>query len=276
MKTFRPPAEVVVTEYLDALGNRRTVDPEIVARIEALVTHEADVIAGPRPTFAHPGDDFGAATVHLEDGGEVEVRGTLPPEVPLGYHTISDDGGSRRLIVSPGRCFLPAGWHTWGVAVQLYASRSRRSWGIGDLTDLAELGRWSRRHGADFVLVNPLRATAPVAPQEASPYSPTSRRFLNPLYLDVDAIASSVAGEHVVADLRAAGRALDDVRRIDRDAVHRLKMDALARLFDHAPRRCVRRLVRRRRRGAAVCRLECPRRTSWRGLAAVAGPSATT
>ena len=86
------------------------------------------------------------------------------------------------------------------------------------------------------MLVNPLRATAPVAPQEASPYSPTSRRFLNPLYLDVDAIEASVADEHVVADLRAAGRALDDVRRIDRDAVHRLKMDALARLFDHAPR----------------------------------------
>ena len=44
------------------------------------------------------------------------------------------------------------------------------------------------RHGAGYVLVNPLHAAAPTKPMEPSPYLPTSRRFTNPLYLRVEAI----------------------------------------------------------------------------------------
>ena len=86
--------------------------------------------------------------------------------------------------------------------------RSKGSWGVGDLTDLTDLAVWAgSRHGAGYVLVNPLHAAAPTRPMEPSPYLPTSRRFVNPLYLRVEAIPE-------YADLRKRGR----VRRL-RDEV---------------------------------------------------------
>lgn len=111
----------------------------------------------------------------------------------------------------------------WGLAVQLYAARSASSWGIGDLGDLARLGRWARRLGAGFLLLNPLHAPAPGIPQQASPYFPSSRRFRNPLYLRV---------EGAPAGLDERGRALNRERRIDRDAVWALKMEALSSQWD--------------------------------------------
>ena len=78
-------------------------------------------------------------------------------------------------------------------------SASANSWGVGDLTDLADLALWSASvHGADYVLVNPLHAAAPsgsqaqLEPMEPSPYLPTSRRFVNPLYLRIEAIPEFV------------------------------------------------------------------------------------
>jgi 4-alpha-glucanotransferase len=134
------------------------------------------------------------------------------------------------LIVTPPRCHLPAGLHAFGFAVQLYATRSRASWGIGDLADLAGLGRWARGLGASALLVNPLHASLPLAPVEPSPYSPTSRLFLDPLYLRPEAIA----GDAGLGDLARRGHALNRERRIDRDRVLELKMAALERRFEAA------------------------------------------
>src|SRR4030088_1193321 len=78
-------------------------------------------------------------------------------------------------------CYLPPERRLWGWAAQLYAVRSRSSWGMGDLGDLRRLAAWARALGAGFVQLNPLHAAAPVGPQQASPYYPSSRRFRNPL-----------------------------------------------------------------------------------------------
>jgi 4-alpha-glucanotransferase len=133
------------------------------------------------------------------------------------------------LIASPGRCPLPEK-PAWGFAAQLYAARSRRSWGFGDLADLAQLGRWSAGLGAGFVLVNPLHATSPLFPQQPSPYFPGSRCFLNPLYLAVE----QIPGAATIADLgqaAAAGRALNEERLIDRDRVWKIKSRTLEAIF---------------------------------------------
>ena len=125
-----------------------------------------------------------------------EATFELPADLPLGYHQLHLQVGSfdtsTLVIVSPASLELPARLgpsRAWGLATQLYSVRSQRSWGIGDLTDLTDLAVWSAaQHGAGFVLVNPLHAAAPTAPMEPSPYLPTSRRFVNPLYLRVEAI----------------------------------------------------------------------------------------
>lgn len=102
---------------------------------------------------------------------------------------------------------------------------------MGDLGDLRGFGAFARKKlDADLLLLNPLGAASPTLPQESSPYSPTSRLFKNPLYLDIASIpgASRVRGLETLA---REGRALANGPMIERDRVFALKMRALERLF---------------------------------------------
>ena len=171
-----------------------------------------------------------------------EATFELPHDLPVGYHRLHVDAGGidavATLIVTPATLGLPTrlgGGRTWGLATQLYSVRSENSWGIGDLTDLTDLAVWSAaRHGAGFILVNPLHAAAPTAPMEPSPYLPTSRRFVNPIYLRIEAIPE-YAGVRGRGDLRKA-RAGAQARakrstQIDRDEVWKVKRAALRAVY---------------------------------------------
>jgi 4-alpha-glucanotransferase len=183
-----------------------------------------------------PGGDRalpGGGDLTLEDGSQRTLDSELPEDLPTGYHQLFPrDGGETLLIVSPGRCFFPDQRAIWGFAAQLYAARSRASWGIGDLADLARLGRWSTRLGGGVLMINPLCAATPVPPIEASPYYPSSRRFGNPLYLRVEEV---LGWEQLDARRRerfaSAGHALNAERRIDRDVIFKIKMEALEAIF---------------------------------------------
>lgn len=170
-----------------------------------------------------------------------ESRILLPPDLPLGYHRlwIQQDEGERDecgLVVAPRR--LPEAPRGWGLAIQLYSVRSRRSWGIGDLEDLADLGVWTADEmGADFLLVNPLHAAPLVAPMENSPYLPGTRRFGHPIYIRPEAVE-----EHAYLSRADAGRVADigdELRKrndspdlLDRDAVWEGKREALELIFE--------------------------------------------
>ncbi len=174
--------------------------------------------------------------LNLEDGGRLSLGrdDALPPDLPIGYHMLTpDDPGQPpvRVIASPGMCFLPDDPKTWGWAVQLYAARSRASWGIGDLADLAALGAWTRSLGGGALMLNPLSAPAPVLPIEPSPYYPSSRRFRNPLYLRIEDIQGATEAGGAITRLGTEARALNSDRRIDRDRVIALKMQALELLW---------------------------------------------
>ena len=143
------------------------------------------------------------------------------------------------LIVAPSRCYLPSlDYRYWGVAAQLYAVRSENNWGIGDFTDLHALMDWAGEHGAAAVGVNPLHALFLDTPEDASPYSPSSRHFLNPLYLDVTAIPD-------YSELAQAGllvstpEIVDSVRgarqhaAVDYSAVAKVKLAVLEDLYRH-------------------------------------------
>jgi len=173
----------------------------------------------------------GHAEIALEDGAVLAATDHLPPDLPLGYHRLRRDGHEVRLIVAPRRCHLPERTRIWGWAAQLYAARSRESWGIGDLADLRRLANWSSGLGAGMLLINPLSAVTPVAPLQSSPYYPSSRRFRNPLYLRVEEVPGADTARIDLERLATAGRALNEGRRIDRDAIWTLKAEALERLW---------------------------------------------
>lgn len=177
---------------------------------------------------------------------------TLPADLPLGWHELHAEGPSAgahcAVVVTPDRLELPAalaGRHTWGYMAQLYSVRSRASWGIGDLGDLAEIG-WlgAKRCGADFVLVNPLHAAEPAGHMTPSPYLPTSRRFINPVYIRVEDVREtaylSAADRALVEWAAEPVLALDaDPGPIDRDAAWTAKKAALEVVFA-APRSAAR------------------------------------
>ena len=128
----------------------------------------------------------------------------------------------------------PAGPRSgWGFTVQLYSVRSRRSWGHGDLRDLADLATWSGRElGAAFVLINPLHAAEPLPPVSASPYLPMSRRFISPLYLRVEdipeyALLPPAQRQRIAAIAAPLQAGNPSPALIDRDAVWLAKRAAL-------------------------------------------------
>lgn len=172
-----------------------------------------------------------------------EATFVLPADLPLGYHRVhlrSDDReADTLLIVTPSWLGLPARMgarRIWGLATQLYSVQSKGSWGFGDLTDLADLATWSAsRHGAGYILVNPLHAACPSKPMEPSPYLPTSRRFVNPLYLRVEAIPEFAwldkrGAVHARREAIQATARKSDI--IDRDAAWRAKRKALRLVYD--------------------------------------------
>ena len=220
-----PPA--TVEAVLAAMGAGRRPEPAPAGTWDPNCSVQV-VVAGQHAPLA------GRWLLRPEDGAERLVEDVLPPDLAPGYHQLrrEEDGHLVRLIVSPGTCFLPEDLRAWGWAAQLYAVRSRQSWGMGDLADLGRLGRWSSAQGAGMALVNPLHAAMPVGPQQASPYSPSSRCFRNPLYLRVEEVPGAASAGAGLEELAAAGRALNDSRRIDRDEVWRLKSSALEDLWE--------------------------------------------
>lgn len=232
---------------------RRPLPPTIVGRDDAETSFWVHVAHGA------PAD----VSIRLEDGstrgGIRQVENFTPPfelgdkrigeatfvvpaGLPLGYHRVhlrsGDHEATAPLIITPSWLGMPSrlgARRLWGLAVQLYSVRSENSWGVGDLTDLTDLAVWGgARHGAGYVLVNPLHAAAPTNPMEPSPYLPTSRRFANPIYLRVEAIpeCARLAKGGRIGKLRAAVQARAARHdSIDRDAAWAAKRTALKRIF---------------------------------------------
>jgi len=230
-------------DYLDNADRPARLDYGTVDALRTALGLPDPGLDARAPLVVRPGarldlDPSSVRAVELEDGSLRDLDASAPLDLPFGYHWLETGTGAkagrRRLIVSPGNC-VPVGERAWGWTAQLYATRSRASWGIGDLGDLARLTRLARYQGAGYVMVSPLHAggsTSTSEPQEPSPYFPSTRRFLNPIYLAIEQIEGA-ADVVDVGRVAAAGRALNDDRRIDRDAVWRLKRGALRAVFQH-------------------------------------------
>ncbi|TXH37620.1 MAG: malto-oligosyltrehalose synthase [Rhodospirillaceae bacterium] len=192
---------------------------------------------------AEDGDHL-SGDVAMEDGFV-----SIPCQLPFGDHrltirTRSDDAVALSLpvIVAPRRCFLPlalsGAGRLWGISVQLFALRSARNWGIGDFTDLADLIGFAAAAGAATIGLNPLHALFPDHPDWASPYAPSSRHFLNTIYVDPEAMpefAECVAARGL-RDEPAFESRLQQLRAeplVDYAGVTEVKQEILELLFHH-------------------------------------------
>lgn len=201
-----PPVRVIPRRELEGATVRLRLPPAAAGgRVAWMLTLESEDGA----TATSSGVAEAAA-----GAGCIETQ--LPAAPPTGYHTLGAavhwEGGERscvqRLVVVPEHCWLPpeAGegeWRRFGLTANLYTVRGERDWGMGSLTDLRALMEWGAGLGADFVGVNPLHALFDRG-TEISPYSPVSRLYREPLYLDLLAVPELEHSRAARAMLRAA------------------------------------------------------------------------
>ncbi|MBH0190538.1 MAG: 4-alpha-glucanotransferase [Nitrospira sp.] len=187
-----------------------------------------------------------AETRSIDGRRYIRLTFGLPPDLPLGYYEarVHAQGGSAdvnvrfRLIVAPDRCYVPEhfqqGGRLWGVALQLYSLRSERNWGVGDFHDLADVVEWAGKGlGAAMIGLNPLHALKNSTPYHISPYSPSSRLFLNDLYIDVEGVSECRTAPEVqerLADpsFRARIEAARQSDLVDYDGVASAKREILS------------------------------------------------
>ena len=183
--------------------------------------------------------------VEVSDSGETFKIGKtlykklvikIVSDVDVGYYDLTLTQGKKSykttLAVAPLRCYSNPSLDTeklWGFTVQLYSVRSLHNWGIGDFSDLCRLVEISARNGADIIGLNPLSVLVHQYPENASPYASVSRLFLNPIYIDVEAVP-----EFVPEDKEAIAAELDEVKNselINYTKVYNLKIKMLERLY---------------------------------------------
>jgi len=185
--------------------------------------------------------------LHTTDSAEFDGRRfvrkslPLPDHAPLGYHqvaiTVGDRRASMRWIVAPDRAWLPEDLRAAGVAIPLYAVRSRRNWGCGDLRDLETVVDWvADVVGASFVALNPLHAIHNRRPYNISPYLPNSVFYHNFLYLDIESIPDFAASSRAMRlwakyETQQELRELRETGLVEYERVHTLKLRFLKLLF---------------------------------------------
>ena len=233
----REPVDVdadVVIRVLGLLDVEAATEADRRAELDRLAEHDRAGLVAPTIPVRLDGSPIplpGAAALVDEDGNRTSTRDELPADLQPGWYRLHlRDGQESTLVAAPPHVPQPAS--TWGWMLQLYALRSARSWGIGDLGDLREFMQWTAtEHGAGAVLLNPLHAPGPTHPVQPSPYTPSSRRFANPLALRIEDLdAYRRADPDVRAEVDAL-RVSASTERIDHDLVWVAKRSALELLW---------------------------------------------
>ena len=195
----------ILAEYFDARGQHQHVPIETLQRLLDALPHSSAQSEGPIVRRVGTGafeieSAEQLARWRLWNGETLAAEGDPTdgrvrlPDLAAGVYRLefcNGDGtiiASRAIVVAPDKAFQGDFDRVWVLAVQLYSVRSERNWGIGDFTDLRRLLELASTLGCAGVGLNPLHALFDDEPQNCSPYAPSSRLFLNPIYIDVEAV----------------------------------------------------------------------------------------
>ncbi|MGN6823757.1 1,4-alpha-glucan branching protein GlgB [Neisseria sp. P0019.S002] len=253
--------------YHDINGTYHATKPEVLESIVAvldkskpdsdglylntMVAHENGEESLQMPSEFHGAE----AVVLIDEADEYQTLTLYPgdndtlwiklPQLACGYYTLSAETGGKsclvRLIVAPESVYQPKllanGGRMNGLTMHLYSLRSERNWGIGDFTDLLNLMKYAAEKKLDFVGINPLHALFISKPAFASPYSPSSREWLNPIYLDVEKVGAFTYNEQLKnwlaqPKIRQRIAALRVTETVTYTAVWACKRDALHMAFN--------------------------------------------
>ncbi len=260
----------ISVDWTDANGRAQRVSPEVLRKVLAGLGHPADspqaidssleeLETAARSHKLPPllTADYGkpldlkayfapgtTCQIRLEDGASLDLRlddhAALPGIVPVGYQDVRIEQQHFTLAVAPERCFSVADAvgksvaHAWGLGVQLYSLRREGDGGFGDTQALEELVRSAGERGATALAISPMHAMFSSDNHRYSPYSPSSRLFLNSLY----AAPGTILGERAVrAAIEGTGlserlKELESLELIDWPAAASLKQKLLKTLYE--------------------------------------------
>ncbi|OHQ25988.1 4-alpha-glucanotransferase [Neisseria sp. HMSC066H01] len=219
--------------------------------LDTMVAHENGEESLQMPSEFHGAE----AVVLIDEADKCQTLTVYPgdndtlwiklPQLACGYYTLSAETGGKscfvRLIVAPESVYQPKllanGGRMNGLTMHLYSLRSERNWGIGDFTDLLNLMKYAAEKKLDFVGINPLHALFTSKPAFASPYSPSSREWLNTIYLDVEKVGAFTYNEQLKnwlaqPKIRQRIAALRITETVTYTAVWACKRDALHMAFN--------------------------------------------
>lgn len=257
----------IPNSYINAWQEEQLIDPAIIASIKKslAVNLENNLYLPKIITKRYPCsesnrivnllsencNDFSWEIIQ-EDGmifqGEViQDKIELPLALVLGYHQLILKNKQKviantLIVVAPAQCYIAPGIangkKVWGLSVQLYTLKSEHNWGIGDFSDLAQLVSKVGSLGADFVGVNPLHALFPAVSSNISPYSPSSRKWLNIIYLDLTKVAEYknsllVAAKVKQGDFKEKLASLRATKLVDYPQVLAIKLEVLDLMYAH-------------------------------------------
>ena len=253
--------------YHDINGTYHATKPEVLESIVAvldkskpdsdglylntMVAHENGEESLQMPSEFHGAE----AVVLIDEANKCQTLTLYPgdnntlwiklPQLACGYYTLSAEIGGKcclvHLIVAPESVYQPKllanGGRMNGLTMHLYSLRSERNWGIGDFTDLLNLMKYAAEKKLDFVGINPLHALFTSKPAFASPYSPSSREWLNPIYLDIEKVGAFTYNEQLKnwlaqPKIRQRIAALRVTETVTYTAVWACKRDALHMAFN--------------------------------------------
>jgi 4-alpha-glucanotransferase len=215
---------------------QRTPPPLVTARAGQPIALPLALSASTVP-YRIEFEDGRTLTGDAERVGDNEAR--LPAIEQPGYHQLSLDDRELTLAIAPAQAVQidATGGRPWALAVQLYGLRREGSAGMGDFTALAQLARAAAGQGASGLAISPVHAAFAAHPERFSPYAPSSRLFLNTLFID----AASVFGEAKVAQAQAELGLDEEVARLDAlplidwVGVAKVRRAVLRHLYDRFP-----------------------------------------
>ncbi len=229
-----------------------TIDAEATGRkLPPLMTAEVDrAIALPVST-AKSGARY---RIEMESGEVIDGRFTSPkgetallsPISDPGHHTLVINDHRTTLAVAPARCYtIDDAWRAmhdsadhapplWGVAAQVYGLRRTGDGGIGDFTALASLATQTARRGGHAIAISPMHAMFSAGPNKFSPYSPSSRLFLNIAHIDFSAVLGAPAARTAIdrAGVAAEFASLEELTLIDWPRAMKVRLAILRALFE--------------------------------------------
>ncbi|WP_248322972.1 4-alpha-glucanotransferase [Caballeronia sp. Sq4a] len=231
------------------------VDAEMSGRkLPPLITAEVDRGIALPAAAAKSGARY---RVELENGEIIDGRFTSPkgetallaPIAEPGYHTLVINDHRTTLAVAPTRCYtVDDAWRAlhddagdaevapplWGIAAQVYGLRRNGDGGVGDFTALASLATQAAKQGSHALAISPMHAMFTAEPNKCSPYSPSSRLFVNIAHIDPAAVLGAPAARAAIEKSGVADEltALEGLPLIDWPRLMKARVAVLRALFD--------------------------------------------